>query len=253
MEKVEALLSVRCLVGTGGIAAVQPLDGRHRVVILRAVFRHVLTLGVGPVGEQREIERTRPARQMSRFEVMNLFVDGLVATEHRRNNHECAHRCRDSAGEVQARQMARGNRHADQPVDDRDGDVGGREDCQRPEQQQNGGFDARVRARKHHDGEQDESQCEDSAEVKRQRDLERGPEELAREWNSVTDFAFDVGSPAIDQVVPGIVLPRVRLGVSLRGAPDGYVRNLKLGQRRSPREFFDGVPITVPGDKVMLA
>jgi hypothetical protein len=91
MEHVEARVTSRRSFRRVPIPAVELPDCRHGVVVLGAVVRHVFAVGIGPVGEQRKVDFARAARQMPRFELMDLFGDGLVCAKQYRHNDKRPH------------------------------------------------------------------------------------------------------------------------------------------------------------------
>ena len=168
----------RRAVGRRGVTRIQRGDVAHRGVEQGCVRRERGGVGIGPVGQQRELCVTLRVGEVVQFEPVGELVGRAAARQHAGDHDHHAVLGRNAVRKREARQSARARRFADQPVDDRDHRLRGREQQQQrrdeAQPQRHIGVAQRLAVRHQHPGDEaDRARCQ-RAEVGGQGEAESG-------------------------------------------------------------------------------
>ena len=130
MEQEEALAGA----GRAAVALVEARDavdgGREKPIILR----HGLAGRVGPVGQEREVDVTVRIGEVVDLEPTDMLLDLGLAGEEGGHHDERSQARRDAVAQLEARQRPRAELFGDGAIDERDGEVGGRDEGDQTEQ-----------------------------------------------------------------------------------------------------------------------
>ena len=124
MEQEEALAAV----GRATVAAVEardPVDGGREEPI---ILRHGLGGRVGPVGQEREVDVTVRIGEVVDLETTDMLLDLGLAGEEGGHHDERSQARRDAVAQLEARQRPRAELIGDGAIDERDREVGGRDE-----------------------------------------------------------------------------------------------------------------------------
>ena len=234
--------AARCAV-VAQVECCDRVDGRGEEF---GVVRPGLGVGVGPVGEQRELCVRFRVGEVVQLDPVRQFFGGAKAGQHARDHDHHAVLGRNALRQREPRQPVRARRFADQPVDHRDHGLGRGEQHQRgPEQGRPHARGGRPAMAQQHPGDQHQRAAGQCREVGR----ERG----AAPQSTPQDGAELVQAEAPDQRRPArATQPMARGGAGARHVVTVHQLQQRGGDvgfaaAAAPREHFDRVQRVVAG------
>ncbi len=246
--------------GRGPVAGVEPRDavagGRQEPIVLR----HRLGGRVDPIREEGEVEVTGRVGEEVDLEPSDLLLDLGFARQQRRYHHEGPQARGNAVARLQTRQRHRPEHRHDRAVDERDREVGGRDDREegqqgQPGERHAGGVRDQQGKRQEHAGHR-----RDGGQVAGGRAGEKGAQQPASGRDVVADLLLEDAAAVRDQVVARIlgVAPGWRAGsLRGRGGPPGRghreAGDLELGAGGGAGEILDRVTVLVAGREVQGA
>ena len=256
MEQQEALAGV----GNGTVAPVEagdPLDRRREEPI---ILRHDLGGGVQPVGEEREVHGAVRIGEVVDFQAIDVLADLALRGQERRHHDERSQARRDAVAQLEARQRPRAEQVRDRAIDERDREVGGRDQREEAEQGEGQRVHAPGMGQEEREGEEERGDDADGAEVARRRPRHVGAEDLLLQRDPVADCLLEERQPVRDEVVRGILgaasggrtgLVRRRRGALRVG--DRLPGDVELGLPGASRQLLDRVTVAIARREVQGA
>ena len=238
----------------GTIATVQSGDpaagGRQKLIVVVGG----LTVGVAPIGQQREMKLAVRARQIVDFELLHLSLYRFDRRQNRRDGDQRAQGFRHAMAKIERRQQSGAKTAGDHLVDPADGQVQRRNEAQNAEQDEKGRAHAAPRTQPEGKGQKAGRDHDAGAHVAA--DAERAIKTLRPRAprRMKADLGRETGSPGGEQIVAGVAPARVG-PAGIRppsGGADRRLGDLKLGQRASARQFLNGAAIEIAGRKIHL-
>ncbi len=236
----------------GAVARVETRDavdgGGEEPIVLRP------RLGgrVSPVRQEGEMEVSVRVGQEVDLQTADLFVDVRLAREQDGHHHQRPQALRHAVVKVEARERSRPEHRHHGAIDERDREVGGRDDgegCQQDQGAETGAGHVRDEERQR---EEQGRHHRNRRDIARGRAGPEGAQEPSLGRNAVADRLFKERSPLGDQVVAGILGTLHRTGAGPRRGRDGSLRSgngqpgdLELGAVGAPGEVLDRVTVLI--------
>ena len=173
-------------------------------------------------------------RQVMHLEPLDLLVDLGAAGQQGRHDDDRPQMRRHAIAERESRQRARSEQRRDAAIHESHRQVRGRDDGQKPEQEQAGQSDAR--GARMEEGQREDQPAEDDerAEESRRRGRDIGATQPAQRRRPAAERVLEGHAPVPDERKAG----RAR-------APERLPGDVQLGAARAPGELFDRVPVGV--------
>ncbi len=254
VEEEEAVAAVR-LVSRRAVLAVQLFHLRARLAQQHVVVVAVLVAPVEEVGEQAVVQLRIAVGEIAHLERLDQVGDALLAAEHRRHDDQRAALRWNAEREVHARQVARCDEQARDPVHERHRQLAGRQQGDRAGGQQppsrRGRGEARiarVRRPQHRQADLQQRQAADSADIQPQRPPVAGAAHPLPGHEAHQRHAFEHRPAAVDEPPADMCLLRpvgAGTGGSLARQLDRRAGQFVLGQRAVPGHALDRVAIVV--------
>ena len=253
VEEQEPGASARCL----AVPRVEPVDGRLRRGEEVVVAGRVLGRGVEPVGQQGEPQVALAIAQVVDLEATDVGLDLLLVREEHRHHDERAHRRRHPGVEVERRKRLGTQRLGDEPVQERDRQVGRRAEGEDRHDDSARG-DASVPEDEERDGEEQRRDDRQRQQIASRGGLHKGPFQAARHGHMDVKRTLQAGSAVSDQVVAGLATSSGgrRFDVVAHRCRGGHLhrraRDFDLGQARTTSDLLDRVAIAIARREVHL-
>ena len=232
-------------VGSGTMAPVEPADPLDGGLEQPIISRHGFRRRVDPVGEESEVDGALQIGKIVELQAIDLLLDLGVAHQQGRHHHEGSQVGRDALGEPEAWQRSGAEQLRDDAIDERDGEIGCRN--QGGESEQNDHNRSHTRRMRGDEGNHYEQPRDgaDGAQVTRRGSAHVGSQQPLRKGYPVAELPFEAAAPFRDQVVTGILGPGSGRGAlapaparpgSPERSPPGRPRGPSAGSReRGPR------------------
>ena len=224
MEQEEALAAV----GRAAVAPVEardPVDGGREEPI---ILRHGLGGRVGPVGQEREVDVTVRIGEVVDLEPTDMLLDLGLAGEEGGHHDERSQARRDAVAQLEARQRPRAELVGDGAIDERDREVGGRDEGDQTEQGERERTHPPRVGKEQRERQEERGDDAEGPEVARGRPRDVGAQKPLLERDTVADRLLEERQPVRDEVVRGI------LGAALREARRAAVPPRPASPGRSP-------------------
>ncbi len=244
----------------GGLAMalVEPVDGRRRSREQLVVAGDILGRGVEPVRQQGEPKIALAVPQVMDFQAADLGLYIRLAGEERRHDDERPQPRRHAILEIEPGQRPRAQHVRDRPVDEGDREVGGRREREDRDHEDAGTRGASIPGQQDWYGEDERRDQRERPEVATRGGPDIGSPQPARQRRPNVQGALERKAAVGDQVVAGISAPtdHGRFDVVSRRRGIGHRRSLPgdldLGQARTSRQVFNGVPVAISSREVHL-
>jgi hypothetical protein len=235
------------------------------------VPRHAFVGGVPPIGEQGEIEMALGIRQVVHLELLDRLFDALVAGEQPGYDDHGSHLGGHAASEVEFAEQPGWNDNRDQAMDQGHGDIGGGDEGENPQEDEDWYAHARAPGQEQRAGEKQGSEDGNQSEIAGCRmDAPRASNPDAH-GEAVVQPLFERPPATRYQVVSRVLLSalgngelrrrrfrwggrRVQAGVrrgalafapGLAGQRHRLVRHVQFRPRRTTGQLLDGLPVLV--------
>ena len=234
------------------MTAVQTVDrvarGGERLLVAGDAFLR----RVGPVGQHGEAKIAVGVGEVVHLETLDLLVDLEPVAEQGRHDDHGPQRRGHAAAQLQSRQHARRDQRPDRAIDERDGQIGGGDQGQKPEHEQDRRAWPRASDREQRQRENDPGENRDGSQIAGRRGGDVCAKQPACRGCAERQRRLEPGAPVRDEVVPGLVSAGARRLRPLRAA-GGLAGDLELGPPGAARQLFDRVPIGIAGREIHRA
>ncbi len=238
--------------GRGPVASVQRVDRRARPCEQRGIPGERFGRSIRPIRQEREAQLGVRVGQRMHLQPADHLLDlGFVGQQHR-DDDERAQLRRHAPRELELRQPPRAHEPGDEALDQRDGEVGGREEAEQRQQRDDARAGAAVRRPHGRRGDDREGRQRDRAEVQRRRLANPRAAQPLPDGNTEAEVALERRAALRDQVVTGVAAAGLLAGRRGRRHADGPPGHLQLVAPASPRQLLDGVAVPVPRRKIHL-